>query len=55
MLESIPNSYHIDLKMQFAIWSAKLMSADSKVIIVCEKGFEEEVVTRLARIGYGFV
>ncbi|HMQ07943.1 MAG TPA: MBL fold metallo-hydrolase [Saprospiraceae bacterium] len=49
----IPNSINIGLDGQFAIWAGTLIpDIQQEILIVAEPGKEEEVVTRLARVGY---
>lgn len=45
-------SYLIPLKIQYAIWTATLISSDKKIILVTEQGQEKESIIRLARVGY---
>jgi glyoxylase-like metal-dependent hydrolase (beta-lactamase superfamily II)/rhodanese-related sulfurtransferase len=49
----IPNAVNIGIDGSFANWVGTLV-ADIKqpILLVCENGREEEVVTRLARVGY---
>lgn len=50
---SIPNAWFIGLKGQFAPWVGALVkNINQKIICIAEEGKEEEVVTRLARVGY---
>ncbi|RMB56181.1 MBL fold metallo-hydrolase [Dokdonia sinensis] len=50
---SIPSAWFIGLKGQFAPWVGALMpDIHQKIIFLAEPGTEEEVVTRLARVGY---
>ncbi len=49
----IPNSINIGLDGQFAIWVGTLIpDIKQEILIVAEEGKEEEVITRLARVGY---
>ncbi len=49
----IPNSINIGLDGQFAIWAGTLIpDIQQEILVVAEPGKEEEVVTRLARVGY---
>jgi hydroxyacylglutathione hydrolase len=51
----IPGSVHIGLNGSFAHWAGCLIpGVRTPIIIVAEKGREEEVVTRLARVGYDY-
>lgn len=50
---SIPQSWFIGLKGQFAPWvGAVVPDIHQKIIFIAEEGTEEEVVTRLSRVGY---
>lgn len=49
----IPNSYFIGIQGDFAPWVGTVIeNIDQKIIFVAETGREEEVITRLSRIGY---
>ena len=49
----IPGSWFIGIDGGFAPWVGSLIKdINQKIIIVCPEGREEEVVTRLARVGY---
>lgn len=49
----IPNSINIGIDGSFAVWVGTLIpDVKQEIIIVAEEGKEEEVVTRLARVGY---
>jgi rhodanese-related sulfurtransferase len=49
----IPNSINIGLDGQFASWVGTLISdIKQNILFIAEPGHEEEVVTRLARVGY---
>lgn len=49
----VPNSVNIGLDGQFAPWVGALIpNVKSPILLVTEKGKEEETVTRLARVGY---
>lgn len=48
----LKGSYLIALKMQYAIWTANLLSPDQKIILITESGKEKESIVRLARVGY---
>lgn len=49
----IPNSINISIDGSFAVWVGTLvLDINQKILLVIEKGREEEVVTRLARVGY---
>ncbi len=49
----IPNSYNIGLDGSFANWvGTTIVDVKTPILIVAEEGKEEEVATRLARIGF---
>lgn len=49
----IPNSINIGIDGGFAPWVGALVTdINQKILLVTEEGREEEVVTRLARVGY---
>lgn len=49
----IPNSINIGIDGNFAPWVGALIpDIRQKILIIAEPGMEEEVVTRLARVGY---
>lgn len=49
----IPNSINIGIDGQFAPWVGALIpDIKQQILIVCEPGREEEVITRLSRVGY---
>ena len=49
----IPNSWFIGLSGSFAPWvGALITNINQKIIVVAEPGKEEEVATRLSRVGY---
>lgn len=49
----IPNSINIGIDGNFAPWVGALIpDVRQNLLLVCEAGREEEVVTRLARVGY---
>ncbi len=49
----IPNSINIGIDGSFATWVGTLVpSVKQELLIVAEEGREEEVITRLARVGY---
>jgi len=51
--EHIPNSIFIGIDGGFAPWVGTLIpDIQQKILLVAEEGREEEVVTRLARVGY---
>ena len=52
----IPNSINIGIDGQFAPWVGALIpDVKQQILIITDPGREEEVVTRLARVGYDFV
>lgn len=49
----IPNSINIGIDGSFATWVGTLVpSVKQEILIVADNGREEEVITRLARVGY---
>lgn len=49
----IPNSINISIDGGFAVWVGTLIpDIKQEILIVADKGKEQEVVTRLARVGY---
>lgn len=51
----IPNSINIGIDGNFAPWvGAMIPDIKQQILIVCEPGREEEIVTRLARVGYDY-
>jgi hydroxyacylglutathione hydrolase len=49
----IPNSINIGIDGQFAPWVGALIpDIKQEILLVCEPGREEEVITRLSRVGY---
>lgn len=49
----LPGSYNFNIDDNFAPWVGTLIeNIDSPILIVADEGREEEVVTRLARVGY---
>ncbi|WP_194976812.1 MBL fold metallo-hydrolase [Aquiflexum lacus] len=51
----IPNSINIGIDGSFAVWVGALVpDLKQEILIVAEEGREEEVVTRLARVGYDY-
>lgn len=49
----IPNSINIGINGNFAPWVGTLVpDVNQKILIVAEEGREEEIVTRLARVGF---
>ena len=51
----IPNSINIGIDGNFAPWAGALIpDVKQEILIVAEEGREEEIVTRLARVGYDY-
>lgn len=51
----IPGAINIGLDGNFAMWVGALIpDLKQPILFICEAGREEEVVTRLARVGYDF-
>ncbi|MCC6410455.1 MAG: MBL fold metallo-hydrolase [Saprospiraceae bacterium] len=51
----VPNSINIGIDGQFAPWvGAMIPDVKQELLIVADEGREEEVVTRLARVGYDY-
>lgn len=51
----IPNSINIGIDGSFAVWVGTLIpDIKQQILLVTEHGREEEVITRLARVGYDF-
>jgi hydroxyacylglutathione hydrolase len=51
----IPNSINIGIDGNFAPWVGALVpDINQQILIIAEEGKEEEVITRLARVGYDF-
>ncbi|UAY51762.1 MBL fold metallo-hydrolase [Ferruginibacter albus] len=48
----IPGSIFIGLEGRFAEWAGTLLPFDKTIILLTEKGKEEETVVRLARVGF---
>lgn len=49
----IPNSINIGIDGSFAVWVGTLIpDIKQEILIIAEEGREEEVVTRMARVGY---
>ncbi len=52
----VPNSINIGLEGNFAPWvGAMIPDIKQEILLICEPGTEEEVVTRLSRVGYDYV
>ena len=51
----IPNSINIGIDGSFAVWvGAMIPDLKQEILVVSEEGREEEVITRLARVGYDY-
>lgn len=51
----IPNSINIGIDGNFAVWvGAMIPDLKQEILVVADKGMEEEVITRLARVGYDY-
>jgi len=51
----VPNSINIGIDGQFALWvGAMITDIKQEILLVTDEGREEEVVTRLARVGYDY-
>ncbi len=51
----IPNSINIGIDGSFAVWVGTLIpDIKQEILVVADKGREEEIITRLARVGYDF-
>ncbi|PZX48901.1 MBL fold metallo-hydrolase [Algoriphagus chordae] len=51
----VPNSINIGIDGSFAVWvGAMIPDLKQQILVVAEEGREEEVVTRLARVGYDY-
>ena len=48
----IPGSINIGLNGQFAVWVGSLLDNNSRLLLITDAGKEEEVINRLARVGY---
>lgn len=48
----IPSSIFIGLEGKFAEWAGSLLSFSKPIVLITEKGKEEETVVRLARVGF---
>jgi hydroxyacylglutathione hydrolase len=48
----IKGSVNVGLEGMFAIWVGTVINIESRLILVCDKGKEEEAIIRLARVGY---
>lgn len=51
----VPNSVNIGIEGSFAVWvGAMIPDLKQELLIIAEVGNEEEVITRLARVGYDY-
>lgn len=51
----VPNSINIGIDGNFAPWvGAMIPDIKQEILLITDKGREEEVITRLARVGYDF-
>ena len=51
----VPNSINIGIDGSFAPWVGALIpDIKQQLLLVTDKGREEEVITRLARVGYDY-
>lgn len=51
----IPNSINIGIDGSFAVWVGALIpDLKQEILVVAEEGREEEIITRLARVGYDY-
>lgn len=48
----IPGSIFIGLEGRFAEWAGNILPFEQKILLVSEKGKEDETVVRLARVGF---
>ncbi|MEI7470640.1 MAG: MBL fold metallo-hydrolase [Chitinophagaceae bacterium] len=48
----VPGSIFIGLEGRFAEWAGSLLSFDKPILLVTDKGKEEETVIRLSRVGF---
>ncbi len=51
----VPNSVNIGIDGSFAVWvGAMVPDLKQEILVVADEGREEEVITRLARVGYDY-
>ncbi len=51
----VPNSINIGIDGSFAVWvGAMIPDLKQEILVIAEEGREEEVITRLARVGYDY-
>lgn len=49
----VPNSVNIGIEGSFAVWvGAMIPDLKQEILLIADEGTEEEVITRLARVGY---
>ena len=51
----VPGSIFIGLEGRFAEWAGNLLSFNKTLLLITEKGKEEETVIRLARVGFATI
>ncbi len=51
----VPSSIFIGLEGRFAEWAGNLLSFNKTLLLITEKGKEEETVIRLARVGFATI
>lgn len=51
----VPGAINVGLNGDFAVWVGSVVSPKADIILVVDKGREEEAVERLARIGYDHI
>ena len=49
----VPGSIFIGLEGRFAEWAGSLLPFHQRIILVTDKGMEEETIIRMARVGFG--
>ncbi len=53
--EFVPNAINIGIDGSFAVWVGTLIpDLKQEILIVADQGREEEIITRLARVGYDY-
>lgn len=51
----VPNSINIGIDGSFAVWvGAMIPDLKQEILVIADEGREEEVITRLARVGYDY-
>jgi glyoxylase-like metal-dependent hydrolase (beta-lactamase superfamily II)/rhodanese-related sulfurtransferase len=48
----VPGSMHCGLDGQYAVWVGTLVDINKTIVVVADKGREQEAILRLARVGY---